>query len=273
MPTGPWSRFLGGAAQVPGAVPMPARSASFTRSATTRTPILRIRLRAVELDRLLDRAQVGGNLLVQRPATICSSTCRSRSVSAARQLADTFALHAGAPPLPVGGQGLLDGRQQLGVVDRLGEEVGRAVFHRLHRGGDVAAAGEKDDGQRSWPVAPARAAAAGRSGPASPGPAPGSPAHCGRGRRETAWADAKVATFSRPIAAAAPGPSAGRDRRRPGRRWVRVLPWAFSPASQAVRNAGWRLRAHCWLPTAGRHAPRRSIGRWPGPAPGPAPWW
>ena len=64
-------------------------------------------------------------------------------------LRDVPALCAARDAAPVGGQGLVNCRDQLGVVHRLGQEVRRAVFHRLHAGRDVASAGEKDDRQRA----------------------------------------------------------------------------------------------------------------------------
>lgn len=61
--------------------PAPARSTSFTRSATTRTPIVRIRLPRWNLTVFSDVPNSAAICLLSRPATIRSSTCRSRAVN------------------------------------------------------------------------------------------------------------------------------------------------------------------------------------------------
>ena len=70
------------------------------------------------------------------------------------------------------------------------------------------------------------------------------------------------------LRAAARSPSAHRDRRRPRRPLAPALASTLSPVSPAIRNAAWHRSPHCWSPTGGRHGPRRSIGRSPGPDPG-----
>ena len=49
--------------------------------------------------------------------------------------------------LPISGQGLLDGSQQLLIVEWLGEKFHGACLHGSHRGGNIALAGNKNDGK------------------------------------------------------------------------------------------------------------------------------
>src|SRR4029077_5398317 len=103
----------------------------------------------MDLDRLLNGTEVAGNLFVQFasddifehfPLTRCER-------GQARADFGKFGL------LPPTGAVFLNGRtngcKQVFVVDRLGEEITRAVFHCLHGFWNISGTGQKDNGQET----------------------------------------------------------------------------------------------------------------------------
>jgi hypothetical protein len=130
---------------------MPARSASFTKSATTRTPILRIRL---------PRWNLIVFSVVPSSAAICLFSLPAHQLE---NLSFTLGKHRkafryalsldvrGAQHLILG-QRLVNGGNQRSVVYWLGQEIRRAMLHRLNARRDVATAGEKDDWQHARPL-------------------------------------------------------------------------------------------------------------------------
>src|SRR5215831_8256196 len=100
----------------------------------------------MQLDRLLSRAEVGGDLFFEQ-----SSHDEMHYLPLAwgeggrplAQLSDVCTLLAGCP---VPRQRVLDGVQEHLVPEGLGQKLYSSRFHGLYRHGNVAMAGDEDDG-------------------------------------------------------------------------------------------------------------------------------
>ena len=124
---------------------MPAFSAMRTRSATVRTPsfsIIRLRWTLMVFSTVPRSPAI---CLLSRPATTCVSTSRSRGVKVTIFAWIDANSASNLPRLGILLFGARDGRQQVLVADRLGQEIDGARLHGAHARRNVALAGDEND--------------------------------------------------------------------------------------------------------------------------------
>jgi hypothetical protein len=101
---------------------------------------------AVDLDGLFAGVEVGGGLFIE----FAGDEVGHDLAFAGSEGGETFACVGGAGVVGFaggcGGEGGVDGGEEVGVVDWFGEDVEGAVFHGADGEGDGAVAGEEDDG-------------------------------------------------------------------------------------------------------------------------------
>ena len=140
-----------------------APSAIFSRSATVLAFSFSMMLARCASTVLMLMPRSSAICLFRRPATMRSSTCASRVVrrdsSASRLAASWCCAERGARLV----EHALDQAEQLFFLERLLDEVHRALLHRGHRHRHVAVAGDEDDRQRALALASGGPAARARS--------------------------------------------------------------------------------------------------------------
>src|SRR6266480_6400898 len=103
----------------------------------------------MDLDRLLDRAEVAGNLFVQFASDYVLEHFALTRCECGQARADFGKFGLLTPTVPIFLNRHTNGCKQVFIVDRFGEEITRAVFHRLNALWNISGTCQENNGQET----------------------------------------------------------------------------------------------------------------------------